>query len=52
MSQVQAQRYCAQLSKWPRTPVPDRLLPLTLCSHISVASEIRQPTTSRRTAAG
>jgi len=48
-SQVQAQRYGAQLSEWPSTPVPDQLLPLTLCSHISAVSQIRQPTTSRRT---
>jgi len=40
--QVQAQHYGAQLSKWPSTPVRDRLLPLTLCSHISTASQIHQ----------
>jgi len=48
-SQVQVQRYGAQPSKWPSTPVPDRLLPLTLCSHISAASHIRQSTTSIHT---
>jgi len=37
-------------SERPSTPVPDRLLHPTLCSHISAASQIRQPTTSARTA--
>ena len=39
-----------QLSERPSTPVPDRLLHPTLRSHISAASQMRQPTTSGRTA--
>ena len=43
-SQVSAQRHGAQLF------VPHRLLPPTLRSHFSAESQIRQPTTSGRTA--
>ena len=49
-SQVQAHRHGAQLFERPSTPVPHRLLPPTLRSHVSAASQIRQPTTSGRTA--
>ena len=41
--------YFVHLSR-PRTPVPDRLLPPMLRSHVLAASQIRQPTTSGRTA--
>jgi len=47
---VQVQHHGAQLSERPSTPVPDRLLHPTLRSHISAASQIRQPSASGRTA--